>query len=88
MYCTSCGIQLQDVANFCSDCGCKTGRAAPPPQGAPRRHYRLAYDKKLGGVCSGLAKYLDVDVTLVRIAMVAVFFCSGGLVLLAVNACT
>jgi len=83
MYCTSCGTQLQDVANFCSECGCKTGRAAPPPQGAPRRLYRLAYDKKLGGVCSGLAKYLDVDVTLVRIAMVAVFFCSGGLVLLA-----
>ena len=83
MYCTSCGTQLQDIANFCSECGCKTGRAAPPPQGAPRRLYRLAYDKKLGGVCSGLAKYLDVDVTLVRIAMVAVFFCSGGLVLLA-----
>jgi len=83
MYCTSCGTQLQDIANFCSECGCKTGRAAPQPQGAPRRLYRLAYDKKLGGVCSGLAKYLDVDVTLVRIAMVAVFFCSGGLVLLA-----
>ena len=31
----------------------------------------------------GLAKYMDVDVTLVRIAMVAAFFCSGGLVLLA-----
>jgi phage shock protein C len=83
MYCTSCGTQLQDIANFCSECGCKTGRATPPPHGAPRRLYRLAYDKKLAGVCSGLAKYLDVDVTLVRIAMVAVFFCSGGLVLLA-----
>jgi len=83
MYCTSCGTQLQDIANFCSECGCKTGRVTPPPHGAPRRLYRLAYDKKLAGVCSGLAKYLDVDVTLVRIAMVAVFFCSGGLVLLA-----
>jgi len=83
MYCTSCGTQLQDIANFCSECGCKTGRATPPPHGAPRRLYRLAYDKKLAGVCSGLAKYLDVDVTLVRVAMVAVFFCSGGLVLLA-----
>jgi len=82
MYCTSCGTQLQDTVNFCSECGSKTGRAMLP-QGAPRRLFRLAYDKKLGGVCSGLAKYLDVDVTLVRIAMVAVFFCSGGLVLLA-----
>jgi phage shock protein C len=83
MYCTSCGTQLQDIANFCSECGCKTGRATPPPQGAPRRLYRLAYDKKLAGVCAGLAKYLDVDVTLVRIAMVAAFFCSGGMALLA-----
>jgi len=30
-----------------------------------------------------LARYLDVDVTLIRILVVAAFFCSGGLVLLA-----
>ena len=84
MYCTSCGTQLQDTANYCSDCGRQTARsAAAGPQGAPRRLYRLAYDKKLGGVCAGLAKYLDVDVTLIRIAAVAAFFCSGGLVFLA-----
>jgi len=84
MYCTGCGTQLQDTANYCSDCGRQTARSASPrPQGAPRRLYRLAYDKKLGGVCAGLAKYLDVDVTLVRIAAVAAFFCSGGLVFLA-----
>jgi len=82
MYCTSCGTQIQETANFCSQCGCQTSRPAPAQQ-APRRLYRLAYDKKLGGVCAGLAKYLDVDVTLVRIAVVAGFFCSGGLVLLA-----
>jgi phage shock protein C len=83
MYCTSCGTQLQDTANFCSECGSQTGRSAPRSQEAPRRLYRLAYDKKWAGVCSGLAKYLDVDVTLVRIAVVAAFFCTGGLVLLA-----
>jgi phage shock protein C len=42
-----------------------------------------AYDKKWAGVCAGLARYLDVDVTLIRIAVVAAFFCTGGLVLLA-----
>ena len=79
MYCTSCGTQLQDTANYCSDCGSHTGRAAPPSQGAPRRLYRLAYDKKIAGVCSGLAKYLDVDVTLVRflIAALALFHGAG-----------
>ena len=84
MYCTSCGTQLQDTANYCSECGRQTSRAASAgPQHAPRRLYRLAYDKKWAGVCAGLAKYLDVDVTLIRIAAVAAFFCSGGLVLLA-----
>ena len=83
MYCTSCGTQLQDTVNFCSECGRQTGRTAPGPQQAPRRLYRLAYDKKIAGVCAGLARYLDVDVTLIRIAAVAAFFCSGGLVFLA-----
>jgi phage shock protein C len=83
MYCTSCGTQLQDTANYCSECGSQTGRATPRAQQAPRRLYRLAYDKKWAGVCAGLAKYMDVDVTLVRILVVAAFFCSGGLVLLA-----
>ena len=84
MYCTSCGTQIQDTANFCSECGHQTARKGPvSAQGAPQRLYRLAYDKKWAGICSGLAKYLDVDVTLVRIAVVAGFFCSGGLVLLA-----
>jgi len=83
MYCTSCGTQLQDTANYCSECGRQTSRRVAPPPNAPRRLYRLAYDKKLAGVCAGLARYLDVDVTLIRIAAVAAFFCSGGLVFLA-----
>ena len=84
MYCTSCGTQLQDTANYCSDCGRQTARSASVgPQHAPRRLYRLAYDKKLAGVCAGLARYLDVDVTLIRIATVAAFFCTGGMVFLA-----
>jgi phage shock protein C len=83
MYCTSCGTQLQDTSNYCSECGRQTGRQAEPQYNAPRRLYRLAYDKKWAGVCAGLARYLDVDVTLIRIAVVAAFFCTGGLVLLA-----
>jgi phage shock protein C len=82
MYCTSCGTQLQDTANYCSECGRQTARTTST-QYAPRRLYRLAYDKKWAGVCAGIARYLDIDVTLVRILVVAAFFCSGGLVLLA-----
>ena len=82
MYCTTCGTQLRETANFCSECGRQTPRTASA-QYAPRRLYRLAYDKKIAGVCAGLAKYMDVDVTLVRIAMVAGFFVTAGMVLLA-----
>ena len=31
---------------------------------------RSATDKKLGGVCGGIAEYLDVDTTVVRLAWV------------------
>jgi phage shock protein PspC (stress-responsive transcriptional regulator) len=40
------------------------------------------YDKSVAGVCAGLAKYLDIDVTLVRIAAIAGIILSGGLGLL------
>ncbi len=85
MYCTSCGTQLEDTANYCFECGRRTYRAgsAGAQYNAPRRLYRLDYDKKWAGVCAGIAQYLDVDVTLVRLAVVAAFFCTGGLVLFA-----
>jgi phage shock protein PspC (stress-responsive transcriptional regulator) len=41
------------------------------------------WDKKIAGVCSGFAQYLDVDVTLVRLTVVAGTLFSGGIGLLA-----
>ena len=35
-----------------------------------KKLYRSATDKKLGGVCGGIAEYLDVDSTLIRLAWV------------------
>lgn len=32
------------------------------------RKLTLSADKKLGGVCGGIAEYLDIDPTIVRIA--------------------
>lgn len=82
MFCTHCGRQLHAATdNFCSVCGQETPRAAQARMGAPRRLYRLSYDKMIAGVCSGLAKYLDVDVTLVRVLAITLFFLSGGLLL-------
>ena len=32
-----------------------------------KKLYRSATDKKLAGVCAGVAKYLNIDVTIVRV---------------------
>ena len=42
-----------------------------------RRLYRDTNDQKLGGVCSGLARYFDLDPLLVRVAFVAGLVFSG-----------
>jgi phage shock protein C len=89
MYCTNCGTQIGDSDKFCRECACETkvGRDASRQSAsgyeAPRRLYRLTSDKKIAGVCSGLARYFEVDVTLVRLLVVAATLCSGGLGLLA-----
>ena len=42
-----------------------------------KRLYRDPTGKMLGGVCSGLAAYFDIDVTLIRILFLAGLFCGG-----------
>ena len=45
----------------------------------PRRLYRDVDNKSVAGVCSGLALYFDIDITLIRILMlVALIFGSAG----------
>lgn len=46
-----------------------------------RRLYRSKEQKMLGGVCGGIAEYLDVDVTLVRIICLLALFSGFGLIL-------
>ena len=42
-----------------------------------KRLYRSIHDKMLGGVCSGIAKYIGVDPTIVRLVWVIAFFLFG-----------
>ena len=46
-----------------------------------KRLYRSRYQKKLGGVCAGLANYFGVDVTLIRLlwVLLIVFYGAGFL---------
>jgi phage shock protein C len=45
----------------------------------PFRMHRSRNEKMVGGVCGGLAESLDVDVTLLRIAFVALTLLGGGI---------
>lgn len=42
-----------------------------------RRYYRDPDGKKIGGVCTGLSVYFDIDVTIVRIMAVILACCYG-----------
>jgi len=60
-----------------------TGSPWSAPQGAPslpdlRELRRPVNDRMLAGVASGIARYLDVDVNLVRIAFVILAFVGGA----------
>jgi phage shock protein C len=52
-------------------------RKEAPMSRRERNLYRDSDDQKLGGVCSGLARYFDLDPLLVRVAFVAGLVFSG-----------
>lgn len=62
MYCNACGKMIAEDGRFCSYCGNVVG--IPP---VAKRLMRSRSDRKVGGVCAGLAQYLDLDTSLVRI---------------------
>ena len=47
--------------------------------GAPKRLYQIREGAMLSGVCTGLAAYLNVDVTIVRIAFVLLTLLTSGI---------
>jgi len=55
-----------------------TGGAGAAGRGAPRRLYLVHEGAMLAGVCSGLAAYLHVDVTIVRIAFLLLALITKG----------
>ncbi len=43
-----------------------------------KKIYRSKSDRKIGGVCGGLAEYFSVDSTLIRLAAIVLIFASGA----------
>lgn len=77
MFCPQCGREYSNSINYCSHCG---AAMAPGPIPASRRLYLSRTDRKIAGVCGGLAVYLDMDPTLVRLIWVmAALFAGWGL---------
>ncbi len=59
-------------AEFCSHCGARQNG------GAARRRLTLSSgDKKLAGVCGGLAEYFGVDATLLRVVWAILTLVTG-----------
>jgi phage shock protein C len=75
MYCTECGLEIRDDDRFCSRCGRRTEAGEAPN---PARRLMLdKRNKKIAGVCAGFARYLDADVTLVRVVCLILAFGLG-----------
>ena len=61
-----------------------------------KRYYKSRTDRMIDGVCGGLADYLDVDSTVIRILWVASVFIGGigaiayilGMIIVPVNGCS
>ena len=64
MFCPQCGKEYSERVNFCCHCG---AALSIPPSTPAKKLTRSRTDCKIAGVCGGVADYLDVDPTLVRI---------------------
>src|SRR5258706_4606376 len=55
----------------------QAGKSTPGP--APQRLYQIRQGAMLSGVCTGIAAYFNIDVTIVRILFVVLTVLTGGL---------
>ena len=56
MFCNNCGKQIPDDARFCPNCSAAIG--APPVR---KQLIRPRDDRKIAGVCAGVARYFDLN---------------------------
>ena len=76
MYCTKCGLVVEGSDFYCSQCGTPTARlTAMSTTSSIPRLTRAIYDKKIGGVCGGLAQYVAADSTFIRLIWLIATIC-------------
>lgn len=81
MYCSSCGYEVAADHRYCPKCGrlVEGGPDLTGPGAAAPRLSRPMDTKKIAGVCAGIARYLRVDVTLIRIIVLLLSVYPPGL---------
>lgn len=88
MFCTKCGTELEGRARFCMQCGTPTGAGTQQEPGTVYNRLSRPYaDRKVAGVCGGIARYFGVDATLVRILAVALAIWPPGVGLIIYLVC-
>jgi phage shock protein C len=75
MFCNKCGREISESSNYCSICG-----ERQQPRGSYKQLMLSATDSKIAGVCGGIAEYLDVDPTVVRLIWLFLSIVPGGIV--------
>jgi phage shock protein C len=84
MLCTSCQKEIAEGSKFCYNCGAQqagvagaSGPATPGPALSSKRLMRSSRDKKIAGVCGGLAEYFEIDPTIIRVVWLLAIFLGG-----------
>ena len=76
MRCTHCSLDSELDSAFCRYCGTPFG----PGAFQSRRLLRRPDEGQLAGVCAGLAHYLRIDVTIVRLLWVVLTIMPGAII--------
>ena len=66
MKCEKCGAENPEQSSFCQACG-ERFQSSTHTVMSEKKLVRPRHDTKIAGVCGGVAQYLNMDSTLVRI---------------------
>jgi phage shock protein C len=75
MFCSNCGREITDSSTYCASCGAEQRKKV-----LYKRLTLSATDSKIAGVCGGIAEYLDIDPTVVRLIWLVLSIVPGGIV--------
>ena len=67
MYCTTCRFPLEEGDHFCPQCGGQMDDEGNCVFPVNRPLRRSMSDRRVAGVCEGVARHYNVNVTLVRL---------------------